>query len=221
MNDPAKRKQPGEDIITTPALTLDNPEFILLLKAKNNDAWDLVIDRYAKTLHNDVLQSLTKRGLRTDHAGDIEQQIWVSALVKIDTFVWQDKDKFYHWLRSIATQHVLTLAHRMKRSSVSLDEMEDVMEGVLLDIILYRNGLIEDKPEDRLTLYESLSLLDDALHELNPRMREIVVRRYLLNETPRDMAVVYNVKPETISIILNRAKKILRSYLESNNYGPE
>lgn len=218
MSDLQDRSQTERSDITQSALTLDNPEFIRFLKAKDNSAWDLVVDRYAKTLHSDILQSLEKRNLAVDHVDDIQQQTWLSAITKIDAFIWHDETKFYHWLRSIATQHVLTLRYRMKRNPLSLEEMDEVIEGLFLEIVLYSNGLAEDAPEEHFTLYETLALLDDAMQQLKPRVREILVRRYLLDETSREMAEAYHVKPETISIILNRAKKTIRVYLEMNNY---
>ena len=198
---------------TAPMESMNGNEWIILLKELNSNAWDLLIDRFGMDLRGDIKASLRVRGLSDDAVDDIEQQVWVTAIEQIGDFEWQGEDKLYHWLRSIAAWHVKTL-RRKSKDATSLDEIDDRPESALaLDFFLYINGMVENSPELEAEMMDDLRMLSGAMKNLSERDQEILLRRLVWRETPRDMAADYGVEAATISTILVRAKEAIRSQL--------
>ncbi len=198
---------------TAPMDTMNGAEWIALLRDLNSKAWDVLIDRFGADLRQDIKASLRSKGLSEALFEDIEQQVWVTAIEQFGDFEWQGEDKLYHWLRSIASWHVKTLRRKSKEST-SLDEMDDRAENAFaLDFFLYINGMVQDSPEIEAELKDDLRLLSGAMQNLTKRDQEILLRRLVLRETPRDMAADYGVEAATISTILVRAKETIRSQL--------
>lgn len=204
------------EIETAPMVSLSGEEWIVLLGDLNSNAWDLLVDRFGADLRRDIKASLRSKGLSEALFEDIEQQVWVTAIEQFSDFEWQGEDKLYHWLRSIASWHVKTL-RRKSKDVASLDEIDDRPESVFaLDFFLYINGMVQDSPEVEAELMDDLRILSHAMRNLTKRDQEILLRRLVLRETPRDMASDYGVEAATISTILVRAKETIRSQLPPN-----
>jgi len=58
-----------------------------------------------------------------------------------------------------------------------------------------------------------LAALEQALRVLKPRDAEILIRRVVFDEAPRDLAQVYGLAPRSVSMVLLRAKELLEQYL--------
>jgi RNA polymerase sigma factor (sigma-70 family) len=193
-----------------------------LAQLQQHDAhsWNVLLQLYASRLRHDILQSLRRRNLPLDMADDIEQETWLTAIRLIENVIWENEERFYHWFRCIATNHIRNLEHQLRKTFVSLQAIDDESDdsGLSLDLFMYVNGLIEDSPENQMALEETLNVLDSALNKLKPREREILLRRIVNRETPQQMAPYYGVKPETISVILVRAKNAVLAHIASMNY---
>jgi|SRR5688572_22430087 len=192
-------------------------DFFLLLQQHDADSWDLVLSIYAPQLRRDIQSSLTRRNLGVEWLDDLEQETWLTVVRQIGNFVWESETKFYHWFRSIATFHVRNLERKLRHPYVSLEEIDQDVDatGLSLDFFLYTHGLIEDSAEARVALRESVEILTHAMQSLKPREREILLRRLLYNESIQILATEYEVKPETISVMLVRAKQSIRQYIDS------
>src|SRR5262249_38749584 len=141
------------------------------------------------------------------------------AIRHISNFVWESEAKFYNWFRSIATYHVKNLERKLHNRFVSLEEIDDDVDdtGLSLDFFMYIHGLMDDSLEVKFDLRESLEMLDKAMQSLKPREREILLRRLLYKESVQQLATEHGVKPETISVILVRAKRAILTSITSQN----
>jgi RNA polymerase sigma factor (sigma-70 family) len=81
-----------------------------------------------------------------------------------------------------------------------------------LERFLYQRGTAETGIEEDVILREQLSALDQAMRELQPREREILMRR-LMGETPQQIALAYQLKPRSISMVVLRAKEKIEANL--------
>jgi RNA polymerase sigma factor (sigma-70 family) len=189
------------------------------LQQYDGHSWNVLLQLYASRLRQDILQSLKRRDLPLDIADDIEQETWLTAIRLIKNVVWENEEMFYHWFRCIATNHIRNVERELRKTYVSLQSIDDESDdsGLSLDLFMYVNGLIEDSPENRVALEETLSILDSALKMLKPREREILLRRIVNGETPQQMASYYGVKPQTISVILVRAKNAVLAHIVAMN----
>jgi RNA polymerase sigma factor (sigma-70 family) len=209
-----------DNLETSPMILPDRKRWVKQLQEWDNQAWEVLLRDHAPKLRRDIIISLRKRGLASDWVDDIQQETWVTVVKDINKFDWQGEDKFYNWLRSIARHHIQTLNHKVKNNTISFDAIDDytVETGLSLDLFMYTNGLVEDSPENEVALRESLSALDGALQKLKPREREIVMRRLIWRETPKEMAADYGVKPESISMILARSKDAIHAHMAAMNF---
>lgn len=220
MVDELKLAPTSREMETSVMIPVDRQEWVNQLKVWDNQAWEILLRHHARDLRRDITISLRKRQLSTDWVEDIQQETWMTVVKEIDRFDWQGEDKFYNWLRSIARHHVQTLNHKVKHNAISFDEIDDneVEKGLSLDLFMYVHGLVEDSPENEVALRESMAALDAALQRLKPREREIVMRRLIWRETPREMAADYGVKPESISMILARAKDTIQVHMAAMSF---
>ncbi len=200
----------NDDLSTAP--TYNDQDWLALLKAMNERAWDDLLRHFGDDLQRDIRASVNKFRLPLDVADDVEQETWRTAIQKIDEFHAEEIVKLYHWLRVIAYNKVRML-HR-KRHWESFDEMDTDDTGVSLDWFLYTNDLAGKGPEGDVLSKERMKALESALREmLTPRDREIFLRRVVNGETPRHLAEVYNLEARSISQILYRAKQTLGRHL--------
>jgi RNA polymerase sigma factor (sigma-70 family) len=178
-------------------------------------AWDDLVRFYADELQRDIWASMRKRGLPADLIDDVQQETWRVAVQKIGEFEAATVDKLYNWLRVIALNRVRMLKRKQRGDMISFDDFEsDEFEGgVSLDYFLYEHDLSSGSPEQKVLLFERLAALDSALDELSARNREILLRRLLSGETPRELASEYGLPARTISTILLRAKQTLEKHL--------
>ncbi len=210
----------SHEIETSVMMPIDRQEWVNQLKVWDNRAWEILLQHHARDLRRDITISLRKRQLSTDWVEDIQQETWMTVVKEIDKFDWQGEDKFYNWLRSIARHHIQTLNHKVKHNAISFDEIEDnaVENGLSLDLFMYVHGLVGESPENEVAMRESMVALDAALQRLKPREREIVMRRLIWRETPKEMAADYGVKPESISMILARAKDTIQVHMAAMSF---
>ena len=70
-----------------------------------------------------------------------------------------------------------------------------------------------DEPEKKILESETQNKIREALEKLPERERKIIEMTYWLNYPPRKIAEVLDLKPNTVSVILKRAKESLKKYL--------
>ena len=70
-----------------------------------------------------------------------------------------------------------------------------------------------EEPEKKILQAEMEDKIRAALKHLPERERKIIEMTYWLNYPPRKIAEVLDLKPNTVSVILKRAKESLKKYL--------
>lgn len=183
---------------------------------RSKEAWDGLIERFGENLRLDIQKSLHTRRLPTDFAEDIEQETWLRALRKIENFVWEDEEKFYHWLRAISLMCIYELKRSAEPTFSDQDSVEEDTE-VELERLFPQNHLDNARVEDQVILRESMMTIERALTTLNEEQREIFVR-WLMGERPRMLAIIYHKPANTMSQLLKRALKKVKSHLEDDNH---
>lgn len=179
------------------------------IKRRDHDTWSGLVDLYAEDLRRDIQRSLVKYGLSVGLIEDISQETWLSAFRCIDTFVWQDEKRFYHWLRVISCNHIHR-AYRATRSESSIDDFSQ--EDAELESFFETYRLQGRSVEDEVVIREQMEALLEAFDTLKTEESEILVR-WLMGETPRALASEYQKKPRSISILVLRAKQKIEAAL--------
>lgn len=175
----------------------------------NSDTWTELHGIYSSALRLDIQKSLRRRGWSLEVVDDIEQETWITAIRRIrEEFTWVDEERFYHWLRCIALNHVRTYGRKQSAYVSFSDFQEDETLDDFMDSYVWSGQSIEDQ----VIRHERLSALDQIIRTLPPRDGEILMRR-LMGETPRELAIQYQIKPESLRMLLWRAKEKIESQL--------
>jgi RNA polymerase sigma factor (sigma-70 family) len=196
----------------TPVL-MSEKRIVDKLKRMDSRMWEHIFENYSATLMYDVSNSLRKRDMPLELADDIIQETWLTAVEKIHDFQCDGDGKFYNWLRVIALNHVRNY-WRKNRQNISFEAVDETQSPNALDYFLQTEGLAVNDVEDQVSVREQLVQLDKLLCELNPRDREIVLRRLVMDEKPEELALRYpNLKVQSISQLICRVRKNLRHRL--------
>jgi len=196
----------------TPVL-MSEKRIVDKLKRMDSRMWEHIFEHYTATLTYDVTNSLRKRDLPPEFADDILQETWLTAVEKIHDFQCDGDGKFYNWLRVIALNHVRNY-WRKNRQNISFEAIDETASPNALDYFLQSEGLAINDVESQVAVREQLIQLDKLLCELNPRDREIVLRRFVMDEKPEELALHYpNLKVQSISQLICRVRKNLRHRL--------
>src|SRR3990172_1981021 len=132
---------------------------------------------------------------------DVVQETFVRLFQHIHHF--DESRPFEPYLMRSVVNAALN-AIRQDRKSTSLDA-----DPVLLENLLEQAASVEAQ-------VESAQLADEvllALSELSPRQRAVIVQRYYLEMSEREMAQTLDAAPGTIKWLLNAARTRLRKLL--------
>lgn len=197
----------------TPVL-MSEKKIVDKLKRMDSRMWEHIFENYTATLDYDISNSLRKRDLPVEYAEDILQETWLTAVEKIHEFHCEGDGKLYNWLRVIALNHVRNY-WRKNRQNVSFDAIDETTSPNALDYFLQNEGLAVNNVEDQVFLRQQLLQLEKLLSELNPRDRDIVLRRLMLDEKPEELVLRYpNLKVQSISQLICRVRKNLRHRMD-------
>jgi RNA polymerase sigma-70 factor (ECF subfamily) len=138
-------------------------------------------------------------------AQDVVQDVFLQVHRSIGGF--DAKRRFEPWLmRSVV--HAALKAAQKTAKHLRLEPDEETAE--------LQNWLIEQESvEGQIELAEFQQQLWDAMHELSPRQRAVIVLRYFLEMSEKEMAEELETAPGTVKWLLNAARERLRNLLSS------
>ena len=138
-------------------------------------------------------------------AEDVMQDSFIQAYRSIDGF--DSSLSFEPWfLRSVINASV-----KIMQKSARQAEMGDEDEAEKLFAELTQNiGSVEDQVEE----IEIQNQVWDAMQKLSPRQRAVIVERYFLEMSEKDMAERANVSVGTVKWMLNAARRRLYGLLK-------
>jgi len=137
-------------------------------------------------------------------AEDVVQDVFVRFYQRVDRF---DEARPFepYFLRSIVNA-ALNCLEREKRGQPFADE--DTSE---LESLLEQAASVEEQVEFNTLKWQ----ISEALAELPPRQRAVIVQRYYLEMSEKEMAEALDSPPGTVKWLLNAARARLRSLLGS------
>jgi RNA polymerase sigma-70 factor (ECF subfamily) len=180
----------------------------IIQRCKQGDmaAWDSLVGRYEKPVYKFAF-SLCKN---YDDASDVAGQVFVRLFDYIHTF--RNDSHFSSWLFCIVRNiYVDTCLRATHRSHLSLDEGLEVDGGRLARDIT--DPALS--PEEHLLQTERRDVLIGVIHHLPDYQRKIISLYYAEDRSYDEIAGLTGVPVGTVKSRLYRARKMLRSRLES------
>jgi len=176
----------------------DDAPLIAATLAGDSAAFGQLVGLYQDRLYNSLLRVVGS----AEDAGDIVQDAFVQAYVKLDTF--RGSSAFYTWLYRIAFN--LAMSHvRRGRKTTSLDDMKLSVGSEAVD------G--QPPPEASLEQREQVEMVHAALAELSTEYRTILVLREIDGCRYEEIANILDMPVGTVRSRLFRARLALREEL--------
>ena len=137
-------------------------------------------------------------------AEEIVQEAFINAYTYIGSF--DDRRPFEPWfIRSVVNASVKATQRETKRTVPFPEGVTSSLEKVLID-----DGL---HPEAQIELSEFQSRVREAMAQLSPRQRAVVVLRYFLDMTEKEMSDELGIAPGMVKWFLHATRKNLRVLL--------
>ena len=181
-------------------------ETTLVVQAREGDdkAFAELVRRYEGKIFR-LAQHVTQN---REDAEDVLQETFMKAYEHLDQF--KGDSKFYTWIVRIAVnQALMKLRRRKTDKSVSLDETIDTGEDTLVREI----AAWDEDPEQRFSREELGTILDSAIHSLEPPYRSVFVLRDIEELSTEETADALNLSVPAVKSRLLRARLQLREKL--------
>lgn len=159
-------------------------------------AFDILVDRYGDRLLR-LCRALT---VDSDLAEDLAQVTWTKALEAIENL--REGERFFGWLRRIATNHLKDQWKRREPVVVSFEDHRHDQGDADLD------------PAVTILSEERRHSVSDALRQLSSRERTLLALRYEQGLSYREIAELVGTSEGTVASWLYRAKDRLRRALD-------
>jgi RNA polymerase sigma-70 factor (ECF subfamily) len=165
----------------------DDADLVRRCLAGDSDCFSLLVERYERVLYNLALRMVGNE----EDAKDVVQSGFVKAYQKLSTF--DPRFKFFSWVYKITLNDSLNLLQRRKPTEAIPDQLpaETSMPGDALD-------------RERLG-----QRIEQALQQLTPDYRQVIVLRHFLELSYREMAEVIGIPEKTIKSRLFSARRSL------------
>jgi len=202
----------GERTVTHDEL----PDSLLVAKAKKGDwsAFEQLFWRYHEKVYTFAWHFLQSREL----AEDVTQDTFIKAWESLHSL--KSNDAFQAWLHQIARRLCLdTLRKRAWETSVSefnVPADQQISEDGEGEVELFLAGVESTDsldPEEVVIENERKRAVHEAIAQLSPPLREVVVLHYLEGLSVDEVAKVLSVPIGTVLSRLARARKALRRTL--------
>ena len=155
------------------------------------EAFETLVERYQKTIYN-VAYRMTNN---YDDAEDIAQTVFIKVYDKLNTF--NPKYKFFSWLYRIAMNESMNYLNQRKR----LTELDT-------EIIIK-----EETPADEYNRQETSAQLEDALMQIEPEYRILIILKHLEGFSYQEIAYCLDLPEKKVKSRLFDARRLLKNVL--------
>jgi len=157
----------------------------------NSRAFEVLVERYQRPIYNLALRFAAN----VEDAEDIVQTVFVKVYEKLDTY--DPKHKFFSWLYKIAVNESINHVNRKKNIESFREEIHSGQQD----------------HDEQQTDPELSKKIDNALLELKPEYRIVVILNHFQDLTYREIGYILNIHENKVKSRLFSARKRLRSIL--------
>jgi RNA polymerase sigma-70 factor (ECF subfamily) len=163
--------------------------------AGNLKAFEVVVDRYQKTVYNLAVNMVHD----ADDAEDIAQAVFVKAFEHLRSY--NPKYRFFSWLYRIAMNESLNFLRQRR----PFGRMEEAKES--------------DALSEEVETSEIVREVNDALTELSVEQRAVVVLKHLEGFSYVEIGQILNITEKKVKSRLFSARQVLRIILVKKGMG--
>src|SRR5262245_12490663 len=213
-----------------PVMTTADPEDIdqLLRRAANGDAagWCALVERYHDRLRRSVGLRLDPRLRGRVDASDILQDTYLDASRQLADYARDPPLPFFLWLRRIAGSrlykvHRQYLGTRMREVGREVSIDRGPLPGASSAALAARLLGHDDRPSEAMQRAERRARIQDALDQMDPTDREVLVLRHFEQLTSPEAARELGISEAAAAKRYIRALARLRGLLARAGGGSE
>lgn len=166
---------------------------------QQRDSFELLVERYQHRIFRFIFGYCGDQVM----AEDIAQEVFVKAYFALKTF--DKKKSFSTWLFTLARNHSIDVLRKGKLTkTISIEENE-------LDQVLVSK---DESPDDLVSSIFKHGLIVNALQDLQPKYREVILLFYIQELSYEEIAEVIKKPLGTVKTHLSRAKDALKLILQ-------
>lgn len=176
----------------------DEDALVAAARGGDSQAFGALVDAYEGAVFNLALRMVGNR----EDARDLAQTVFVKAYLKLDSF--DGRSRLFSWMYRIAINESLNWRSRRKQQV----ELNDGLESH------------EPLPDERAVASEEERMVQEALLDLTPDYRQVIVLRHFLDLSHVEMGKVLQLPEKTVKSRLHTARARLAEALRKRGYGP-
>ncbi len=184
---------------------LSDAELVELVLAGQQDAFEVLVERY-----KDAVQNLAYRMLsNVTEAEDVTQEVFVRAYTQLATY--KPAHKFSTWLLSIASHLAIDQLRRRRFLALPLEDVP-FLEWITDLGAGPEQSALEGEQQDEIQAY---------LQKLPGKYRAVILLRYWYDLSYEEIAMALNLTPALVKARLHRARELLARYIQENKENEE
>jgi RNA polymerase sigma-70 factor (ECF subfamily) len=152
---------------------------------------------------------------------DIVQQAMIVATRRMDAYLRNPVVPFYPWLYRLTLDRLARAHGRLVRSAareIAVSNLNGPLTRNLSgDSVIRLAGMVADSgtsPSGKLARKDSGNLVRGAMDQLSPKLREVLVMRYVESLTFRDVAAILGISESAVKMRHVRGLEEMRRILE-------
>ncbi|HMK37563.1 MAG TPA: sigma-70 family RNA polymerase sigma factor [Desulfomonilaceae bacterium] len=173
----------------------------------NREAFNVLVEKYYKKIYNLAYRFVGD----AEEANDLAQEIFTAAYQNLRKF--RGDAKFSTWLFQIATnrgknrfKYLKRRGYFANRGQAESDDDRDSIQKVIPDL--------STNPETLLASKQIQKIVQDAINELDPDHKEIVILRDIEGFSYDEIAQILNLPEGTTKSRLHRARMVVKEKLK-------
>ncbi|CDI48718.1 RNA polymerase sigma factor [Clostridium tetani] len=168
-------------------------------------ALKMIIDEYKDFLYRFSFY-LCKNSMESD---DLFQDTWVKVIKNIDKYTWNET--FEPWIRTICLN---TYKDKYRKSKRWLDIIKDYFDEEKKEREIINFPSKNNLPEKETIKNEEKKILKKAVDNLKDEYRIPIILYYFERLSYKEISEIISIPEGTIKSRLNKARKLLKEYVE-------
>jgi RNA polymerase sigma-70 factor, ECF subfamily len=173
----------------------------------DSEAFNVLVEKYYRKIYNLAYRFVGD----SEEANDLAQEIFTAAFQNLSKF--RGDAKFSTWLFQIATnrgknkfKYLKRRGYFVNRGQSDTDDERDYLQRTVPDH--------STNPEDLLAGKQIQKVVQDAINELDPDHKEIVILRDIEGFSYEEIAKILNLPEGTTKSRLHRARMVVKEKLK-------
>lgn len=198
-------------------MPIDDPQFVERLRNGDEPAFSTLVEQLQGSLTRVARQYVRDQEI----AGEVVQETWLGVLRGLDRF--EGRSSLKTWIFRILVNRARSRSVREARS-VALSNLD--ADGPAVDPERFletgphaghwasRPASWEGLPEHTILARETLERVQQAIDQLSPNQREVIILRDIEGWSPPEICNVLEISETNQRVLLHRARSNVRRILE-------